>query len=444
MVGLLDYFQPRRAVGLLGLPIEQQVVGEGLLGGTVLPDVLGAWGGSTPGLLTGLAEIVRSPLLQPELGDQAGIPLRFMGGPADQATPLTLLDHGFEAQSPGLLPRPHKQITASGFGKGLLGGTAMLPQDLPNASGDDPETARPDLPAEPVYPFVQGGPGDEGAPVRITVRPLRAIQTSEPNGQGGYSISDAAQFLPDSAARSADTIPENDKATRVDGSTRGPDLPEWLSDYSGPSASPPMRRDLADWLVTPEALLPSRAPERSPAPRIDYLADLVRSTTRPIPAISPTYAGINRDGQQEMQYGYERAVEALTRPSSDTAWSTPASIGLDRSKTLLRDTAPVEFANGLTNIRTGAPDYFGSAPISPWRRLTVDPIDALPSYPKELPEWSLPLAKGALATNHLTGALSNSAANSLMTDAGGMRKAFRGGGQTFATPKPETITLEQR
>ncbi len=38
MVGLLDYFQPRRAVGLLGLPIEQQVVGDGLLGSTVLPD----------------------------------------------------------------------------------------------------------------------------------------------------------------------------------------------------------------------------------------------------------------------------------------------------------------------------------------------------------------------------------------------------------------------
>ena len=41
MVGLLDYFQPRRALGLLGLPIEQQVVGEGLLGTAVLPEVLG-------------------------------------------------------------------------------------------------------------------------------------------------------------------------------------------------------------------------------------------------------------------------------------------------------------------------------------------------------------------------------------------------------------------
>ena len=54
MVGLLDYFQPRRGLGLLGLPIENQSIGQtpppGLLGArddtslatlNNLPDALG-------------------------------------------------------------------------------------------------------------------------------------------------------------------------------------------------------------------------------------------------------------------------------------------------------------------------------------------------------------------------------------------------------------------
>src|SRR5438132_10553730 len=116
MIGLLDYFEPRRNVGLLGLPMEGQVIGDGLLDNAMLPDLLGSWGDHKPGVLTDLPNSFRSQLFQGEPGDQIGIPSRFMGGPTDQPPRLTFMDNGPAALAPGLLTLPQKRIAADRFG----------------------------------------------------------------------------------------------------------------------------------------------------------------------------------------------------------------------------------------------------------------------------------------------------------------------------------------
>ncbi len=248
MVGLLDYFQPRRNVGLLGLPMEGQVIGDGLLGSAMLQDLLGSWGDHKPGVVTDLPNSFRSQLFQGEPSDQIGIPSRFMGGPTDQPPWLTFMDNGPEAQAPGLLTLPQKRIAADRFGGGLLGVGAVRSPDQPSLLGDEPQASRIELATEPVYPFVNGGPRDDGAPVHITVRPLREIQNWESNGQGGAPIPGELKLLADIATPTRANTDGRQLSSRIGDDSRvlSDAIPDnnWISGarYAGDGLSLPIPR----------------------------------------------------------------------------------------------------------------------------------------------------------------------------------------------------------
>ena len=82
MVGLLDYFQPRWDLGLLGLPIGNQNFGE-----IPPPGLLGGRDYTAPATLNNLPEALGYPFVQG--GPGGGTPLRLTVRPTDAALPLT-------------------------------------------------------------------------------------------------------------------------------------------------------------------------------------------------------------------------------------------------------------------------------------------------------------------------------------------------------------------
>ncbi len=180
------------------------------------------------------------------------MPLHFMGGFADQAPPSLLTDNGPQVRPPGLLSPPQQQLVGDGLGNGLLGGS-IVPQS-PNEPNDRAQAAQTALSAEPVYPFAQGGPGDQGGmPLRLTVRPAREVQTLAPSGQGGPSILEEPERLTDAGAPGADPVVSDDDSAPVGGTTHRLGRPEWPSDYPSLTAYHPTWRDrLGTWLIGDE------------------------------------------------------------------------------------------------------------------------------------------------------------------------------------------------
>src|SRR2546425_683629 len=154
------------------------------------------------------------------------MPLRFMGGPADRDWQLTLIDRAPEAQSPGLLPLSQQQYTGDRPGRGLLDASAA-PQsqpDLLDESDGRAQAAQTNLPAEPLYPPVTGGPGDEAAPARITVRPARALQTLAPNGHGRLSTLEELGLVHGAPPPTEDQITRDQHSAWFDPLMRAPNF----------------------------------------------------------------------------------------------------------------------------------------------------------------------------------------------------------------------------